>query len=184
MNAEQSSPESPTAQSLDLYPAFVAELVGKSDLVWVHADDRGARPVWTVWHDGAIALVTDGLEQPNPGLRDGNGAVVVLRSHEERSRQLTIGVTVEELVAGSAAWDAAVKTLHPKRLNAPDGERQPERWARESTIWLLHPTGDIKERPGDYSDDAHRAEPLPTNATTLNRTPYHAGRATKKRRRR
>ena len=53
---------------------------------------------------------------------------------------LTLGITfiafmVMQLAPGSDAWVAAAKALHPKRLNAPDGELQLERWARESTIW-------------------------------------------------
>ena len=167
----------------DLTAAFVAELAGKSDLVWVQTDDDIARPVWTVWHEGSIALVTGGIEQPSPGLVDGQTVTVILRSKENRARQLGVRAAVEELVAGASTWDAAVKALHPKRLNAPDGEQQPERWARESTVWLLHPTSEVTEQPSAYSDASHRAEPPATDATTVNRTPFHAGRATKKRRR-
>lgn len=166
----------------DLRAAFLAELAGKSDLVWVEVGGGSARPLWSTWHDEAVALVTGGIEQPDPGLQDGATVILILRSKENRARQVSVPSTVEQLIAGSEAWDEAVKVLHPKRLNAPDGERQPERWARESTVWLVRPTGATTEQPGDYSDASHRAEPLATDATTLARRPFHAGRATKKRR--
>jgi hypothetical protein len=98
------------------------------------------------------------------------------------ARQASVLAAVEQLLPGSEAWDDTVKLLHPKRLNPPDGEQQPGRWARESTLWRLHPTDEVFEQPGEYADSALRAEPLPTAATTLTRLPFHAGRATKKRR--
>jgi len=166
----------------EAFADFVAELVSKSDLVWVEPDGRPPRPVWSVWHDSAVAVVTGGLEQPDPGFADGSEVTVVARSKENRAKQVSVRATVEQLVSGSEAWDAAVGALHPKRLNAPDGEQQPQRWAEESTVWLLHPAPGPIEQPGSYADDPQRAEPLPTPATTLTRRPFHAGRATTKRR--
>jgi hypothetical protein len=162
--------------------AFIAELAGKSDLVWVQADGEAARPLWSVWQVDCIAVVTDGAEQPNPGLADGLTVTVILRSKENRARQVSVRASVEQLLSGSEAWDESVRLLHPKRLNAPDGDQQPDRWARESTVWRLHPTGELSEQPGSYDDAPHRAEPLTSQATTLARMPFHAGRATKKRR--
>ena len=162
--------------------ALVAELAKASDLVWVQPDQGTPRPLWSVWDGAAIDVVTGGIEQPDPGLADGSTVTVILRSKENRARQVSLRMAVEELVPGSEAWDEAVKALHPQRLNAPDGEQQPQRWAAESTVWRLHPTADLVERPGDHPGDSLRAEPLPTEATTLTRTPFHAGRATKKRR--
>jgi len=164
-------------------PGFVAELAAKSDLVWVQVGDQPARPVWSVWNNDAIAVVTDGIEQLNPGLTDNGSVTVIVRSRENRARQVAVVSTVEELVPGSESWDVAVKALHPKRLNAPDGERQPGRWAEESSIWLIHPTAEVIEQPGAQPDASLRAVPMATEATTVNRTPFHAGRATKKRRR-
>jgi len=167
---------------VEMLQAFIAELASKSDLVWVQGDDVPARPVWSVWHDDAVTIVTGGVEQPNPGLTDGGTATLILRSKENRARQVATRSNVRQLKPGSDEWLAAVKALHPKRLNAPDGEKQPERWARESAIWVLRPTGEPIEGPGQQSDGSHRAEPVATDATTLTHHPFHAGRATKKRR--
>jgi hypothetical protein len=165
-----------------LVAALAAELAGKSDLVWVAVAGAPARPLWHVWHDDSVAVVTGGLEQPDPGLADGAEVEVILRSKENSARQLRITASAERLVPGTDTWDAAASALHPKRLNATDGEQQPERWRRESTLWLLHPSDRAAETPGGMSSGHHRAEPLPTDATTLRRTPFHAGRATRKRR--
>jgi hypothetical protein len=161
---------------------LVAELAGKSDLVWVGTDAGPARPLWSVWQDGGVVVVTGGIEQPDPGLADGGVVTVILRSKENRARQVSVRARVEQLVPRSEAWEHAVAALHPQRLNAPDGEAQPQRWERDSTVWRLVPDGDVVEQPGSYSSDAMRSEPLPTEATTLRRRPFHAGRATKKRR--
>jgi hypothetical protein len=162
---------------------LVAELAAKTDLVWVVPSDGPPRPLWSIWHRDSIAVVTGGIEQPNPGLVDGGEVTVILRSKENRARQATVSAAVEQLVPASADWDEAVAALHPARLNATDGEQQPGRWAKDSTVWRLRPRA-VLEQPGSFSAESQRAEPLPTDATTVGRMPFHAGRATKKRRRR
>lgn len=164
--------------------ALIAELANKSDLVWVEVSGRPVQALWNVWHDDAIAVVTGGIEQRDPGLVDGGTVDVILRSKENRARQAVVTATVEQLVPRSDAWTTAAAALHPKRLNPPDGEAQPERWAHESTLWMLRPTADVPEQPGAMSDASHRAEVVDTEATTLARRPFHAGKATKKRRKR
>jgi hypothetical protein len=164
-------------------PALIAELAAKSDLVWVTVPGQPPRPLWNVWHDDAITVVTGGIEQHDPGLADGASVEVILRSRDNWARQVTVTAAVERIEPGTDAWDTAASALHPKRLNPPDGEEQPGRWARESTVWLLRPTEEVAEQPGAMSDGSHRAEPVATEATTLTRMPFHAGRATRKRRR-
>jgi len=163
-------------------PALIAELAAKSDLMWVTVPGQPPQPLWNVWHDDAIAVVTGGIEQHDPGLAHGGSVEVILRSRDNWARQVTVTAVVERLEPGTDAWAGAASALHPKRLNPPDGEAQPERWALESTLWLLRPTAEVAEQPGAMSDDSHRAEPVATEATTLTRMPFHAGRATKKRR--
>ena len=164
--------------------SLIADLAGKSDLVWVTVSGRQPQALWNIWHDDAIAVVTGGIEQRDPGLVDGAAVEVILRSKENRARQVSVMATVEHLTPGAEAWESAASALHPKRLNPPDGEAQPQRWAKESALWLLRPTAAVTEQPGAMSDSAHRAEPVATDATTAARKPFHAGKATKKRRRR
>lgn len=150
--------------------ALVEEATKKSGLVWVTAPGLPARALWHVWHEGAACLVGDGPgEQPLAGLTDGAAAEVTVRSKDKGGRIVTWAARVAELPAGSKAWQEAVDQLKAKRLNAPDGEAMPDRWARECRVVRLEPTGRIAPLPGGSLAEA----PLPTPATT--REPMPAG---------
>ncbi|MEV0635161.1 hypothetical protein AB0I77_09395 [Streptomyces sp. NPDC050619] len=157
-----------TSELLD--QALVEEATKKSGLVWVTGPGGPARALWHVWHEGAACLVGDGPgEQPLPGLADGAAAEVTVRSKDKGGRLLSWTAKVVELAPRSPEWEATVAELKGKRLNAPDGEAMPERWARECRVLRLEPTGTTAPLPdGDLA-----AAPLPTPATT--REPIPAG---------
>ncbi|MFJ8051334.1 hypothetical protein [Streptomyces luteogriseus] len=157
-----------TSELLD--QALVEEATKKSGLVWVQGPDGPARALWHVWHEGAACLVGDGPgEQPLPGLTDGAEAKVTVRSKDKGGRLVTWTARVAELDPGSEAWDAAVAELKGKRLNAPDGEAMPGRWARECRVLRLEPTGATAPLP----DSSLSEPPLPSPALT--RRPVPAG---------
>lgn len=108
--------------------------------MWVRPEDGDReQPVWHVWHEGAALVVTGGIEQPFPA---GDRVVVVVRSRARQGDRLVQWVAdVAELRPGQDGYDDAVRVLHAERLNAPDGEQQPDRWARESRVLRLQPTG-------------------------------------------
>lgn len=166
----------------DVDGALLAEVANKADLVWVEIPGQPARAMWHVWHDSAVTLVTDGLEQPDPGFVDGGTVLLIMRSKDKLTRVLTTRALVSQLLPTSPEWEEAAKALHPKRLNQGDGEEQPQRWRTESTLWELRAFDDVVEGPGRMSDESHRAEPIPSDATTSMRHPFHAGKATKRRR--
>ena len=120
---------------------LIEEATRRSGVVWVTPDgaDRG-QPVWHLWHDGAMYVVTGGIEQPlEPAVR----ATVVVRSNAKQADRLVTWVAdVEPVPPGSPLCDKVVPLLHAKRLNAPDGEDQPVRWARESVVLRFTPTGE------------------------------------------
>ncbi|MGW0822274.1 hypothetical protein [Streptomyces sp. NPDC002845] len=155
--------------------ALVEEATKKSGLIWVRSAASGSsgqetptRALWHVWHEGAACLVGDGPgEQPLPGLVDGAGAVVTVRSKDKGGRLVSWAAKVVELASGSPEWEAAVAELKGKRLNAPDGERMPGRWARECRVLRLEPTGTTEELP----EGSLAAAPLPTPATTRRAVP-------------
>jgi len=160
-----------TEQLLD--QALVEEATKKSGLIWVRGageptagaqgQELPSRALWHVWHDGAACLIGDGPgEQPLPGLVDGGGAVVTVRSKDKGGRLVSWSAKVVELTPASPEWEAAVAELKGKRLNAPDGEAMPERWARECRVLRLEPSGAIAELP----DGSLAEPPLPTPATT------------------
>ncbi|MEU6281186.1 hypothetical protein [Streptomyces sp. NPDC047028] len=158
-----------TSELLD--QALVEEAAKKSGLVWVRAAGAPtARALWHVWHEGAVCLVGDGTgEQPLSGLADGGSAEVTVRSKDKGGRLVTWAATVAELAPDSPEWEAAVAELKGKRLNAPDGEEMPRRWAAECRVLRLTPTGSVAPLPSD--DQAE--PPMPTPATT--REPVPAG---------
>ncbi len=90
-----------------------------------------------------------------------------MRSKDKGGRLVTFAVTVSELASGSEEWAAAVAELKGKRLNAPDGERMPDRWARECRVLRLVPTGSVAPLPAGSLAES----PVPTPATTRGPVP-------------
>jgi len=128
------------ARGVDEAPveALVEEATRRSAVIWVRGEDGREQPLWHLWHAGAAYVVTGGLEQPWPG---GDGAVLVtVRSRERQAgRVVQWGAAVEQVAPGSARWDEVVPLLAAQRLNAPDGPRQAERWARACRVLRLVP---------------------------------------------
>ncbi|WP_283135587.1 hypothetical protein [Rhizohabitans arisaemae] len=115
---------------------LIEEAAKKSGVLWV-----GSRLAWHVWHDGAIYLVTGGAEQRLPGLATTPRTPVTLRSKDSGGALITFEAEVTVVAPGTKEWDAAVPVLAKERLNAPDTESMPARWAAESTVLKLRPTG-------------------------------------------
>ncbi|CAL9520723.1 hypothetical protein SUDANB58_03840 [Streptomyces sp. enrichment culture] len=168
-----------TSELLD--QALIEEATKKSGLVWVKGPAGPARALWHVWHEGAACVVGDGPgEQPLAGLADGTTAEVTVRSKDKGGRLVSWTATVVELASGSEAWQAAVAELKGKRLNAPDGEAMPQRWARECRVLRLEPTGTTRPLP----DGSLAEAPVPTPATTRRPVPAALPRLLLKRRKR
>ncbi|MFF5860809.1 hypothetical protein ACFY8B_35330 [Streptomyces sp. NPDC012751] len=156
-----------TSELLDR--ALIEEATKKSGLIWVRgAGAPAARALWHVWHEGAVCVVGDGPgEQPLAGLAAGGLAEVSVRSKDKGGRLVTYPVTVTEPPSGSPEWEAAVAELKGKRLNAPDAEEMPARWARECRVLRLVPAGTVAPLPdGDLAE-----RPVPTPATTRGAVP-------------
>jgi hypothetical protein len=125
--------------------ALVEEAARRSGLIWVRragADpDSGPppRPVWHLWQGGSAYLLTGGIEQPMPeGLdADGAQAEVIVRSKDKGSELVVWRAAVREVETDSEEWRAVVPALAARRLNSPDGEQAPQRWARECRLFRL-----------------------------------------------
>jgi len=166
-----------------LAAALVDEACRKSALLWLRTSTAD-HPV-AVWHavtDGAAHVVGGGLEQRLPDLADGDEVEVTVRSKDTGGRLVTFVAVAQEVRPGDPAWDTVVADLHAKRLNPPDGEDQPRRWARESRVLRLQPTGQVLERPGHLSHRSHAAEPPGSPATTRGPLPFVIGRRARRRR--
>lgn len=154
--------------------ALVEESAKKSGLLWVRPTGprQRAQPLWQVWHDGAIYVLTGGIEQPAPeGLAD--HAFVILRSKDKGSRLLTIEATVEVVAPDTDEWAEVAALLQTKRLNLPDAEQATERWRRECVVYRLRPTGEVAETPDDPSTSSHAAAPPASPARTRVPRPLH-----------
>ncbi|MFR9674320.1 hypothetical protein [Streptomyces sp. TR06-5] len=174
-----------SAGTEDLDRALIEETAKKSALLWVRGPEGPARPLWHVWHEGAVCLVGRSSDAPGPdrdpgrteqplaglGLTDGGTATVTARSKDKGGRLISWPARVVEPAPGSPEWSETVARLRPKRLNAPDADAVAERWARECRVLRLEPAGACSQRPGRMPDAAHTAAPLPTPATTRRRAP-------------
>ncbi len=127
----------------ELHPV-VEEATKRSGVVWVALGAARPRLVWHLWHDGSLWLVCGGAEQELPGAPAATRAVVTVRSKAtQNDRVVSWEAVVAQAAPGSAAWETVVPLLHAQRLNAPDGEEQPARWARESAVLQLTSTGGL-----------------------------------------
>jgi hypothetical protein len=168
--------------------ALVEEACKKSAMLWLREESAGrdgrSFAAWHVWTDGAAHVVTGGLEQQVPVLdeaSEGARVVATVRSKDTGGRLVAWVGTVRRVAPGEGSWDTVVPELHAKRLNPPDGEAQPERWARESVVHRIEFTGELLETPGNPSTGAHAAEPPSSPATTRGKLPFVLGKRAKRR---
>lgn len=163
----------------------IDDAMKKTGLVWVRATGRGHRAIglWHLWQDGTVYLLTGGIEQPAPdGFAAGATAQVTARAKGKNARVLSFETNVEAVPPDAGEWSTITAALVPKRLNLPDGEAAPQRWARECTVWRLRPTGVIVETAQEPNTASHAAVPPPSPARTRVPRPLHLrGRPAKNR---
>ncbi|MGC0419151.1 hypothetical protein [Embleya sp. AB8] len=153
--------------------ALVEEGARKSGLLWLTVGAAPARPVWHTWLDDSSWLVTareaGTVEQFVPGLTAASRVLVDVRSKDKGGRLPGWTAQVAVVAPTEPAYEAAVLALHATRLNAPDGEEQPARWARECDLVRLTPTGAARPGPAD----AGRAVPIGSPAGTRGASPFN-----------
>lgn len=160
--------------------ALVAELSKKTGVSWLrHGEATYA--VWHVWHDDALCVVSGGPEQPLPDLVDGDLVEITQRSKDNGGRLVTWVGEVSVVRPGDEQWATTTAALVSERLNLPDLATAADNWARTSVVRRIRPTGRLVEAPGTLSDDAHRATPPETPATTRGPLPRVLHRRVKRR---
>ena len=150
--------------------ALIAELAKKTGVSWL-TYSGATHAVWHVWVDDALYVVSDGTEQPLPGIAAADRVEVTMRSKENGGRLLTWVAERSDVLPGDELWPAATAALVSGRLNVPDLATAADGWSRTSRVTRLAPTGELLEQPGSLSDDAHLAVPRPTAATTRGALP-------------
>lgn len=143
----------------------------RSEVGWLVVGSQ-PQPVWWLWVDGSLTIATGDGEQPDPGLTDGDLVTVITRSKDERSRLVSVSCRSVLVPRDSPRWPQLAAIVKGKRLNAT--EHDVTTWSAQ--LWTLHPEGPARERPDTMSEDAHRAPPATTPATTLQRRPLMIGR--------
>lgn len=161
---------------------LIREAGRKSDVAWVGPVDGRLIGLWCEWDEDALLIVTDGSEQPNPGLVDAQRCVVCLRSKDKGVRIVTFEAVAHRVAPTSPDWTHAAGVLREGRLNADDHATLLQRWADESGVWRLVPTDTLLESPGNMRTDSQRAEPAPTPAVTSGAPPLMVGRKPPRRR--
>lgn len=132
------------APGVPLASALAAELARRTGVCWVRAAGRSS-PVWHVWSDGALCLVSGGPEQPLPDIEDGAQVEVVMRSKDTGGRLLTWVGTASVVRPGDEQWAPTTAALVGARQNLPDPPAAPEVWARESVVRRVVPTGEVAD---------------------------------------
>ena len=167
--------------------ALIAELGKKTGVCWLRYDEPGGAPprqraVWHVWYDDALHLVAGGDEQQLPGIADAERVEVTMRSKENGGRLVTWVGDVSVVRPADEAWEDVTSALVSDRLNLDDLSTAKDTWAADSVVVRIDPTAEVLERPGDLSDEAHVAPPLPTPATTRGALPRVLHRRQRRRR--
>jgi hypothetical protein len=150
---------------------LVEESMKKAAIAWLTVAERSPYPVWCLWVDGALYLVSGADEQPTPGL-DGAGTALVSARGDHGGRVVTWPASVERVEPDSELWTSVVPQLAGKRLNSTGAEDLAARWASSSVVWRLVSAGDPAEA-GDSLPDGSLAEPPPpTPARTSAHRPF------------
>jgi hypothetical protein len=153
-------------------PPLIAEATKKSGVIWIGAGNTRTAPVWHHWQDDAAYVLVGGAEQPARGLPEVTTVTVTVPSKTTGGAVVTWVATVTRVSPTSEEWDRVVPELLTKRLNAPDGQQAPIRWAMESVLVRLDPTGEILDLPAESG----AAPPPETPATTSGPLPFVVGR--------
>lgn len=153
--------------------ALIAELARKTSVSWLRytvETRRGPRvrthAAWHLWFEDSLCLVSGGEEQYLPDLEDVSRVEVTMRSKESGGRLVTWVGTASVVRPEDELWEPLTAALVADRLNLDDLSTAAGEWAGSSVVTRILPTGEILERPGELSDEAHLAVPAPTPATT------------------
>lgn len=150
----------------------VAATVSRTAISWLVVDGRP----WPVWHavDGARIFVVSGPgEQSLPPMP--TAVQVILRTKDTHARRGPYAAHVARIRPGVPAWEPAVAALLAARQGVP-GEALLDHWKASCSVWAIDLDPEGEEPAVTRDEPSYAAEPLPTPATTLPRTPRHFGR--------
>ena len=118
--------------------ALILEAMRKAAVAWLEVSGRPAYPVWCVWIDDALYVVSGPGEQAAPGLARAATANVSARG-DHGGTVVTWPALVSRVLPGSPEWSAVAPQLAAKRLNAEPAPVLVERWVGACTVSRLAP---------------------------------------------
>lgn len=145
---------------------LIAEAMKKAAVAWLSVADRAPYPVWCLWFDEALLVVSGPAEQPAPGLAQASSAAVTARG-DHGGRIVTWRAEVRRVTPGTPEWDVVATQLAGKRLNSLPAGALAARWARDCVICRLTPT---EQSLVDLPDTSLAAVPMPMPTPALRRT--------------
>lgn len=170
-----SAPRGPaTGQNAGMHP-LVSEAMKKAAIVWLTVGERRPYPVWCLWIEDALHVVSGPGEQAAPGLDTATTATVTARG-DHGGRIVSWPAAVSRVEPGSEQWEQVVPQLASKRLNLPASEDTSARWAAECVVSRLEPAGDPTEAGETLPDESLAAPPPETPATRRTAKPFRLHR--------
>ncbi|HKS99509.1 MAG TPA: hypothetical protein VJT31_08270 [Rugosimonospora sp.] len=155
---------------------LVEETMKKAAIAWLSTPAGTPCPVWCLWLDGCLYVVSGPGEQPAPGLV-GAAEVGVTARGDHGGRVVTWPARVSPVEPGGEEWERVVPQLAGKRLNAPGSATgTAARWAAECVVSRLEPAGDPTEAGPDLPDASGAAPPVPTPANRRTAKPFRLHR--------
>jgi hypothetical protein len=156
---------------------LVDEAMKKAAVAWLTVSGAGpAYPVWCLWIDGALYVVSGPGEQAAPGLAEAAAAGVTVRG-DHGGRIVTWPADVTRLKPDTEEWTAIAPQLAGKRLNATGTTEQTvTRWADGCVVSRLAPAGEPDEAGATLPDGSLAAPPRPTPAARVTRRPFRLHR--------
>lgn len=152
---------------------LVIEAMRKTPIAWIVVDGRPAYPVWCLWIDDALHVVSGGDEQPTPGLAQARRATVSTRG-DHGGRVVAWTADVEVVAPGSTEWTTVAPPLAGKRLNVSGtNDALVESWTRRSRILRLRP---IDDEVDPTPTESGAAPPRDTPATRRTANPFRLHR--------
>jgi len=149
----------------------------KAAIAWIAVDGGEAYPVWCLWIDDSLLLVTGDDEQPTPGLGDAATVTVSARG-DHGGRIVSWTANVARVMPDDEAWAEVAPQLAGKRLNASGtNEALVERWTTTAAIYRLTPADDdIVAIP----EGSLATPPKPTPAARRTAKPFRLHRVKKR----
>jgi hypothetical protein len=120
---------------------LITESMKKAAVAWLRVGNRPAYPVWCLWSDGALYVVSGPGEQSAPGLARATTAIVHARG-DHGGQIVAWAARVERVRPDSEQWSAVAPQLAAKRLNSAATDELVSRWADTAMVSRLVPSSE------------------------------------------